>query len=127
MEFNFEEFTKSGSRFNTYYVGITTSGSMSFYAGFYQRENIANYGYALLMYDKDKEVVGIKFGSKEELGKGAQKLNHTEQKNNAWISAGNFFNFYRLDSKKLKGKYVPKIYENETKGKIFYIELRKDS
>src|SRR5262245_3736537 len=94
---NFEEFRGAGSRMETYYIGITVSGTITMYAGFYQKEEAQSFNYALLLYDKDKQIIGIKLSEYDDMGKGVAKVNKQDGKNNAWIAAGNFFKHYKLN------------------------------
>ena len=120
-----EEFRGAGSRYETYYIGITGNGTISIYAGFYKKEDIKKYKKVLFLYDKQQQLIGIKFSENDDLGDGTYTLNHSPKKDNAWISATNFFKHYeyKLPLIELKGKYKPTKQEGE-KGTVFIVDLK---
>lgn len=121
---NFEEFTAAGSRLNTKFIGITENGTLSLYSGFYLGEKLDKYRYVSLLFDKNG-YIGIKFYEDKEPGKKLLTITHAKDgKSNGWISASNFFLFYKLDSKKLKGRYEPKAVDTEGWGTVFFIDIR---
>ncbi len=98
----------SGSRLGAYYTGITQSGTITFYTGFYNLEKLNVFQNILLMYDKEKEVIGIKFLKEKE--EGAMRINHKEK--NATVTAPNFFRYYGINLENCKGKYKPEKYQD---------------
>jgi len=123
---NFEPFKGSGSRLETYYIGITGSGTVSLYSGFYQKEKLdESIIKVMLFFDKEKKLLGISFKVKDLDEKGIFSLNHSKNKKNAWIAARNFFTHYELKPADYKGKYKPQIHNSEQWGKIYFIDLNE--
>jgi len=121
---NFEEFAAAGSRLNTIFIGITGNGTLSLYSGFYYAEKLDKYKYVSLLFDRTG-YIGVKFYEQDDPEKNLLKITHSKDgKSNGWISANNFFTFYKLDAKKLKGKYTPKAVNTEKWGKVFFIDIK---
>lgn len=122
-EYNFVEFKSFGSRTSTNYIGITKNGTISFYSGFCRMNNLDSFKKCILLYDKDKKIIGIQFGG-EELGKKSFPVNFNEDRKVGWISATNFFRLNpELDLHKIKGRYEPKKYEDGERKNVFLINL----
>lgn len=121
--YNFEEFASFGARTTTNYIGITRNGTMSFYSGFCKRNNLQSFKKCVILYDKQKKVVGIQFGG-DELGENAYPVNFSHDRKMGWISATNFFKLNsELDLGNLKGRYQPEKYEDASRKNVFLINL----
>jgi hypothetical protein len=122
---NFVEVRSFGSRVGSNYIGINGSGAISFYSGFYRANEIYRFKKCLMLYDKEAEIIGFQLGG-DELGEGTFPLNHNEKNKTAWISAHNFFKLNsELVLSTIKGKYVPDVIQDEKRGSIFVIDLKK--
>lgn len=121
---NFKEFRSFGTRLKSNNLGITKNGTLSFYSGFYQRNELNKFSRCLILFDESQHLLGIQFGG-EELGKGSYVINHSSTGRNASISAGNFFVLKKLDLSKISGKYYPEKYEDETRKNVFVVDLTK--
>src|SRR5437899_1811845 len=110
-ELNLEEFRKVNSPLDRYYISITKNGTLSIFSGFYDKESMEKWNFALLMFDKAKQILGVKFSENDDLGKGRAKVNKNAERHTAWIAAGNLFKYYGLKPAELKGKYTPESHE----------------
>lgn len=122
MEFKFERFEKIGGRYNNYSISISTSYGIGFNAGFYHKENVKLYKYVVLFYDKKRKAIGFLFTNNEK-EKGVFKISHVKNSSGLTV-ARSFFNANQIDVKSNKGRYEPKIAEDGTSGRLYYISLK---
>lgn len=123
--FNFQKFEKTNARYENR-ITITSSNSIGFPTKFYQDNNLVDYKYVVLYYDKEQKVIGIQFtNSEEELHKFS--ILKSKQGYGGSIVATSFFKTYGLDPSKYKGKYLWNKINQEGIGDIFVIQLQTEN
>lgn len=122
---NFVEFRTFGQRIGSNYIGITKNGTISFYSGFYEKNNIKDYKCCIILYDREQKLLGIQFGG-QELGDGACVINHNETHKTGSIASQNFFKMNpELSTLELKGKYAPEEFNQSNRKNVFMIDMAK--
>jgi len=106
-------------------ISITKSYSFGLPPAFYKDNDLKDFFYATLYYDKDARVVGIHFLKSKEDGSFKVIRHGTENRESASFVARSFFKSYGLNVSKIRGRYVPKTINQEGIGKIFLIELKE--
>jgi len=120
----FTEFRFAGARMGSDFVGVTKSGSISVYSGFYRKNNIQSFTHCILLVDKAQNLIGMQFGL-NALGDGAYNLNHDKGHKTAWVSAGNFFKLNGLSLPDWFGKYKPEKVDMENRPNTYMLDLDK--
>ena len=90
----FEKFIETARSYRAK-VSIRANGTMGLNSGAVQKFDLAQYDYAILFYDRDRKLIGIKpvRGKGEE---GVQRIN--KGKTGAWIAARRFLDYYELST-----------------------------
>jgi len=89
----FERFTASGRSFKGR-VSIRKNGQISLSQGAVQKFNLADHPYAVLFYDKEGQMIGLK-PTRDPEEPGAYKMNHKGM--GATISGLAFLDYYGID------------------------------
>lgn len=127
MNYNFEEFTSVKGKF-TPTISITKIGGIGLSSGFCRRYSVENYKGVKLYFDKNSNVIGLKFLNEE--ADGMFKLRTNELKNNdknngLFFMCKSFFESYAIDYSKLAKKYSPEEISDAKIGKMYIIKLSK--
>lgn len=120
MDYSFIKFEGTNVRLESR-ITITKSKSIGFPTEFSEKNNIKNYKYVVLYFDKNKKAIGIKLTS-DELEKNRFSIIKSP-KYGASIIAQSFFKANGIDPEKYHGRYEWKKVDVEGVGKIFVIEL----
>jgi len=121
---NFKQFKNTGTKLSNHTFSINKSRSFGINSGFYHKNNIKIYKYAVLFYnDKDRSIAFL-FTNDENIN-GKFKITHSDNKTSGNITAVSFFNSYGLNIKEIVGKYNPKEIVHPEFGKIFYVTINK--
>lgn len=89
----FVKFTESARSYKLK-ISIRTNGTLGFNSGAVEKFGLRSYGYALLFYDKEKNLVGVKPTKSDE--EGAHTLN--VGKTGAWIAARRFLDYFGINT-----------------------------
>src|SRR5258708_15113218 len=107
-------------------ISITGSYTFNFPRKFYEDNNLSDFKYVTIYYNKDEMSIGFEFNNNDE-----EKNNFKIQKNEngfgAFISATSFFKTNSIDVSRFKGRYDPSILEIPEIGKLFVIKLPSGS
>lgn len=121
-----EEFSGFGTRTGRT-ISITRSKSFGVSPGFYKENELDCFAYVKLYYDREKQIIGIKFLTEEEQGEGGAfrlvKYN-TNEKTGASVLARSFFGHYGIETDKYRGKYTPEKKNIEGVGEVFLLMLK---
>jgi hypothetical protein len=124
-KFNFEQFTNVGRKLGNYNITISKNIAFGLNSGFYTAEKIENYTHAKIFYDKNTQAIGFLFTNNKD-DKGTIKISHGK-KNSGYVAAKTFFLSIfpgKLEEvNKYVGRYIPKTYNDEKWGKLYYIVL----
>jgi hypothetical protein len=127
MDYNFVKHTQVNKRFEER-ITVTRSRHIGFPTQFYIDNKLADYKFAVVFYDKEKNAIGIKFTSTKE--EGAITIARHNNAYGGYISATSFFKYNRINTKKYAGRYeYKKIPLSSTgvdePGDLFVIELKE--
>ena len=90
----FERFTRTGSRGYKPKASIWSRGQIGFNQGSVKTFDLEKYKYAILFYDREQRIIGVRF-TDDENEKCITKL--IIRPNGASISARAFLNYYNID------------------------------
>lgn len=91
--FNFEKFIDAGASFDAKVTVRQRTGQLGFSAGAINRYGVDKHSYAVLYFDREMRVVGIKLTANEEPG--AFHIN--KRASNTYISAKSFLDKYQIE------------------------------
>lgn len=100
--FNFIKHTQVGKRFEER-ITVTRARTIGLPTQFYKDNDVANYKYVVLFYEKDKNMIGIKFTNEKE--DGAIAIAKHNNGYGGYVSATSFFKINRINTKKYAGRY----------------------
>ena len=112
----FERFTLTGKSYRPK-ISIRSNGQIGFNQGAIERFGLNNYKFAVLFYDRDQKIIGIKLTNQDEDGACTLQV----RKSNAAISAKAFLDYFDINYSKTK-RYDAKYDEQE---KMITAELNK--
>lgn len=118
--YNWQKFTKTGSKLGNYVISVNASFSLGLLAGFYSKEDIKKYKKAVLFFDKSRKAVAINF-TNDENAEGAFAVTHGA--NNGSISARSFFLANEIKQDQFLGKKIPKKEKDDNLGTLYIIDL----
>ncbi len=126
-DYNFIKHTDVGKRFEER-ITITRSNHIGFPTQFYKDNDVANFKYTVLFYDKTSNAIGVKFTNEQEAG--AITIAGHNKGYGGYISATSFFRANRINTKKFAGRYEYKKVTLsdvgfEEAGVIFVLELQE--
>lgn len=127
MDYSFIKHTQVGKRFEER-ITITRTRHIGFPTQFYKDNDIENYNFAVLYYDKEKGVIGIKFTVDRE--EGAISIARHNKGYGGYVSATSFFKSNRINTKRYAGRYeykkmpLSQLGMNE-EGNLYIIELKE--
>ncbi len=107
-------------------ISITASNTFNFPRKFYDDNQLANFNFVTIYYDKVENSIGFNFNNNDE-EKYKFKIQKNENGFGGFISATSFFKSNNIDVVKFKGRYDPIIEEVPEIGKLFVIKLKNDS
>jgi hypothetical protein len=122
--YNFKKFEKIHARFEER-ITITKSNSIGLPTFFCKKNNVANFKYAVLFWDKEKKAIGIQLTNDEEEKSKFRIMHH--KKYGASIIARSFFKTYDINTEEYRGRYNWEKPDIEGVGRIFVIELKKQA
>ena len=100
--FNFIKHTQVGKRFEDR-ITVTRARTVGFPTAFYKENRVQDYQFAVLYYERERNMIGLKFtNSKEE---GAIVINRHNAGYGGYVSATSFFKSNRINTKKFSGRY----------------------
>lgn len=121
-DLQFEKFIGMGSKVSRK-ISITGSYSFGIPPAIFRENNLDQYSRVAVFYDKTANVIGFKF-EKEDSADGFKLNKYGEgKKRGASFVARSFFNTYKLDPAKYKGRYEAHKDIKEGIGEIYWIEL----
>ena len=94
----FEKFTETARSYRAK-LSIRANGTIGLNAGAVAKFEIGSQNFAVLFYDKERQLVGIK-PTKNENEEGAHRIN--KGKTGAWIAARRFIDYYELSTEKTR-------------------------
>lgn len=120
--YNFEKFTKRGSKTGNYTISFTASKTFGFNSGFYLKENLGRYKKVVLFYDKKAHAVAFKF-TNDEKAEGGFAMIHSNNGSTGAVSARSFILSNDLDKNQYHGKKRPKRIREAQFGTLYVIDL----
>ena len=120
MNYNFKKFESTHGRYESR-ITITSSNSIGFPTKFYKDNNIGQYKYVVLFFDKDNQAIGIKFTADKNEPHKFSIISQTGYGGSVVVTS--FFKKHEIDPKKHKGKYDWKKVKTDF-GKLFVFELK---
>ena len=121
--YNFQRFTKTGSKLGNYTISITKNLSLGFNSGFYNKENISRYKKIIFFGDKNEKAIGFQF-TNDENATGIFTVVHHQGGSTGSVTARSFFTDFGINKEHTE-KYRPEKTEHPTLGTIFVIKLLK--
>lgn len=118
MEYNFEQFTEFKGKF-TQIISLGKTGGFGFSTGFLERNNLKDYGFIKVFYDKNKNAVAFSFY--KEKTEGAVKFKSRGA--GGYFSSKSFIGKYNINPNKYQGRYTPEIINHPDIGRIYVIHL----
>lgn len=112
----FERFTKR-IRSTKPKVSIWSRGQIGFNSGVVQKFNLDQFDYAVLFFDRENRMIGVKFTSDENE---AGVIKVTKRPNGISFSAKGFLQYYDVDHTETKQYDVVKDVESD----IFVVDLK---
>jgi hypothetical protein len=103
MDYSFIKHTKVGKRFEER-ITVTRNRALGLPTQFCEDNNVKDYKFAVLFYDKEKNAIGIKF-SNDENEEGKISITKNNQGYGAHILATSLFKANRINTKKYAGRY----------------------
>jgi hypothetical protein len=123
---NFEKFSGYGSKVSRK-ISITRSYSFGIPPAFYKDNNLEQFSYVIVYYDKVARVIALKF-QKDDTEGGFKLVKYgNDGKRGASFVARSFFNTYGIDPKQYKGHYDAKKETRNDIGEIYWIALPEPS
>src|SRR3989344_1744191 len=104
---NFEKFAGYGSKVSRK-ISITKSYSFGIPPAFYKENDLEQFSYVVVYYDKTAGVIALKFQKDDSEGGFKLVKYGNDGKRGGSFVARSFFNTYGLDPKKYKGRYEAK-------------------
>lgn len=123
MNYQFKKFDKKNIRLEDR-ITITKSNSIGFPQKFYLDNDISNFRYVVLFWDKENKAIGINFTNQEE--KNGFKIIHNP-KYGAQVVVRSFLKENEIDPKIYHGRYRWEKYNLEGIGEIFVIKLEQNN
>lgn len=128
MNYNFIQHVATGKRFEDR-ITVTRNRALGLPTQFFIDNNIADYKYAVLFFDKETMSVGIMFTNDEDVP-GKIAITRNNQGYGGHILATSFFKANRINTKKFSGRYD---YEKKAlrsvgldkDGEMFIIQLKE--
>ncbi len=118
----FEKFSGYGSKISRK-ISITKSCSFGIPPTFFKENNIDQFTHVVLFFDKDAGVIGLQFNNSEE-GFKLIKYGSGERRGASFV-ARSFFNAYRLEATKYKGRYNAEKIQKDNIGELYIIDVGK--
>ncbi len=103
MVYNFQKFEATNSRHENR-ITVTRSNHVGFPTAFYKDNNVANYKYAVLFYDSDRNSIAIHF-TNDEMETGKFSIMRNSRDYGGGVVATSFFKSHRIDTKKYAQRY----------------------
>ena len=127
MDYSFNKHTQVGKRFEDR-ITVTGTRHIGLPTQFYKDNNLQDYGFAVMFYDKVKNAIGIKFTNTKE--EGAIAIATHNQGYGGYISATSFFKANRINAKKYANRYdykkiALKDVGFDEDGELFVFELKE--
>lgn len=105
------EFSGFNTRSNDPTVSITRAEAIGLSVAFCEENNVDKYKYAILYYDKTKNVVGFRLTNDEsKRSKFAVTRTNKNKGKSSSIVAHTFFNSNKISVDKYAGKYMPETF-----------------
>jgi hypothetical protein len=124
MNLNLERFEGYGKRISRK-ISINRSYSFGFPPVFMKENSLYGKKFCSLFYDKDQQVIGLKFHNNDEEG-GFKMISYgADDSKGASIVSRSFFTTYGIDPTKYRGKYEPKLKNIDNIGDVFLIDLNE--
>lgn len=117
-------FQGKNKRFGRNTISITKADGFGFNSGFYFRNNIKDFKYVLLFFQKEQSLIGFQFLNDGKIP-GVLKITHEPRGNSGSVTASAFISAYDINVEESAGKYPVKDYKDSKQGKIFYISLKE--
>jgi len=121
-DYNWQRFTKTGSKLGNYGISVNKSYSFGILSGFYSKESVDKFKKAVLFFDKSRKAVAFAF-TNDENAEGGFAITHG--KNNGSVSARSFFLANELKQDQFLGKRTPKKEKDDKLGTLYVIDLIK--
>lgn len=102
MEINLTKFTDTNSRYENR-ITVTRSRSLGFPTHFSKENEVGSKKYAVLYYDKENSIIGIRFSNEAESG--TFSIVHSKQGYGGSVVATSFFNANNIDTSIYYGRY----------------------
>jgi len=120
MNYNFVKFESRNAKTEDR-ITVTKSQSIGLPTKFFNDNNIKDFKFAVLFYDKSANAIGIEFTNDENEKNGFSIVKSDNYGGN--IVSRSFFKAHNIDTQKYHNRYNWKTYEQENAGKLFVIEL----
>lgn len=101
-DLKFIKHTQVGKRFEER-ITVTRARTIGLPTQFYKDNGIADYKYVILFYEKDKNMIGIKFTNEKE--NGAIVIAKHKNGYGGYVSATSFFKINRINTKRYASRY----------------------
>lgn len=129
MQISLKKFTKTNARFENR-ISLTKSNSIGFPTNFYKDNGVKDMKYAVLYYDEDNKVIGIRFTNEKE--DGVFSIAHSNQGYGGSIIVTSFLNSHKIPVKTYAHKYKWEKKSAESlglsdSGDIFFFQLTPNS
>jgi hypothetical protein len=104
-------------------ISITKSFTFGIPPAFFKENDLENFKFVALFYNKNEGIIGINFNNQD--GFKLSKYNEGE-KRAASFPARSFFQTYGLNPVDCKGRYTPEKITKEGIGDLYLIKIKKE-
>jgi hypothetical protein len=123
MNYTFEKFTGTGSRYDAK-ISLGEKSGFGLSSGFTRKYDLEGTVGVNLFYDKSSNAVAFKFLKQKEKDMAGVSLR--PNKNGGYINAKAFLTKYDINQSTCHGQYDVKEIEDASFGKLYVIELKKN-
>lgn len=103
-------------------ISITRIGNLGISALFYEEKNVRDFKWAVLYYDSENKIIGIRFTNNQS-DPGKLKIVHYKEGKGAAINGKSFFGNYNINTQECNGRYAWKKEIISDIGEIYLIKL----
>lgn len=121
MQYNFQKFEGRNGRLENR-ITITKSNSIGFPSKFYADNKIKDFKYAVLYWDKENKVIGIRL-TNEESETSKFTIMHSKIGYGGSVVVRSFFRMYGIDPRVYHGRYGWEKNNVDGIGEIFVIKI----
>jgi hypothetical protein len=115
-----EVFTSKGAKLRDNRITITANSTLIFSSGYCHTASLKNKSHVIMAYSPQNKTIVFQF-TNDERANGALKL--VKRGAVAQVGSRSFFNYYKLNSETLAGRYEPVLMKLQKFGEVWTLRL----